>query len=70
MTFPYSYPGWNVETTHDIELDPPCAESIEPTIKLAADWGSVAHQHQFTDSNGDVHTIVVRQVVEEPPVEP
>jgi hypothetical protein len=70
MTFFYDYPGWSVETTHDIALDAPCADTIQPTIDFATGWGSVAHQHSFTDGNGDTHVITVRQVVEEPPVEP
>jgi hypothetical protein len=60
--YPGYVEGWDVETTHDITVDTPCADAIDPTLKMAQDWGSSAHQHQFTDSNGDVHTIVVRQV--------
>lgn len=61
------YPGWTIETTHPVdEADPAfcaqCAGAVGPTVAFAADWGSTAHQHQFTDDQGTVHTIVVRQV--------
>lgn len=68
--FYYERNGWNVETTHDIALEPLCADAIDPTIAFASDWGSTAHQHSFTDSTGDAHVIIVRQPVPEPEPEP
>lgn len=61
-------PGWNVETTHDPETEAACGDAIDPTVAFAADWGSTAHQHRFTDADGIDHAITVRKVVE--PVEP
>jgi hypothetical protein len=61
---------WNVETTHPIDTEAEgycyqCADAVDPTIAFAADWGSQAHQHSFTDANNVDHVIVVRKIVEE-----
>ena len=75
MAYYTSRSGWNVETTHptvepngNVPVCSSCADAIDPTINFAADWGSTAHQHSFTDGNGDTHVIVVR--VPEPEPEP
>lgn len=64
MVFHYQRDGWNVETTHDIEIDQPCADGIDPAIAFATDWGSSAFQAQTVDNEGIWHTIVVRQITE------
>jgi hypothetical protein len=69
----YLYPayveGWNVETSHPIEeneeepICPLCLNAVAPIVAFAADMESVAHQHSFTDGNGNQHIIVVRQII-------
>lgn len=67
-----TYPGWNVETTHPItddEDDPKCntcADTVEPTLLRAIDWGSTASGSQLTDPDGTIHLVVVRYPTEEP----
>ena len=63
---------WNVETTHPVEegqspteplcVSGDCITGIDPAIAFAIDWGSTAFQAQTQDAQGNVHTIVVRQV--------
>lgn len=71
MSYFTTRPGWNVETTHptvepdgDVPVCTRCADAIDPTVAFAADWGSTAHGHNFTDENGDTHVITVRVIVE------
>lgn len=71
MPYHYARPGWNVETSHPIEENDEapvcetCLNTVDPTIAFAADWGSTAHGHTMTDSDGNSHTVVVRQIIEE-----
>lgn len=66
--YPVWSEGWNVETLHPIEeteegpICTSCLDAVQPTINFAADWGSTAHQAQFTDADAETHTVVVRQI--------
>jgi hypothetical protein len=62
MSFFYDYPdNWSVETTHDIDIDQPCHDAIEPTIAFATTEGVGSHQHSFMDAEGTRHAVTVRK---------
>ena len=67
MTYYYTRPGWNVETTHPIEPgeDGPvcevCASLVAPTTAFAEAQGSTAHGHMEPEGDGTSHLIVVRR---------